>query len=390
MLGRKSFYLANFFSVMSYGLIMSEIGPVIGLVREDLAVSSGEIGLLFTILSIGFIVAVILTGYVIDRCSPRLLSIVGQCLLTVGLILFALSTSFRFSLAAYHIVGLGGGVTQVLANTNISSIHTEKRASSISFLHLFFGLGGLIGPLLSVLITQNDFTWRVSYLITGAFSALVVILFIAATFPEKSEKEVSSSMRTLELVKDRYILAIIGMTIIYVGIELGISSWSVLYLETNLDMKKVLASSILSYFWIAMTFGRMLCAVISRRLKAHVFLFILSCLGLVAYGFFLTAEQPLTAGIMLTVVGLSLSGIFPILIALVGNRYPDRIGSGMGLFMASAGIGFMFVPWLIGILADTYSLDWGMRILLVCSAVLVGISIYIVRKTGKGYKAYQE
>jgi fucose permease len=372
---------ASCLSMATYSMVLTETGPILESMQLEFAVSKGDIGLVFSSVSIGFIIAVLQTGIFINIFSARSITALGQTLLSIGLFVLAFSHSLMSALFSGVLIGLGGGITQVAANVNVSSLYTENRASALSFLHFFYGLGGLLGPLFSSYFIRMNFGWHKVYLVTGVFSAFLVLLIGFSTFPPPQETKSAPVSGMFLFFKDVYMLVILGLVIIYVGIELGITSWSVIYLETHLGAKNVAASSLLSCFWIAMTFGRMLCALLSKKIKAQFLLPLLCLSGLFAYAAFLYTTRLPFAAITIILVGLSFSGIFPLLIALMGNRHPENIGSGMGLLMTAAGVGFMTVPWFIGIMADQYSLVWGMRILIIGILVMLFLAGFLMRKT---------
>jgi fucose permease len=372
---------ASCLSMATYSMVLTETGPILESMQLEFAVSKGDIGLVFSSVSIGFIIAVLQTGIFINIFSARSITALGQTLLSIGLFVLAFSHSLMSALFSGVLIGLGGGITQVAANVNVSSLYTENRASALSFLHFFYGLGGLLGPLFSSYFIRMNFGWHKVYLVTGVFSAFLVLLIGFSTFPPPQETKSAPVSGMFLFFKDVYMLVILGLVIIYVGIELGITSWSVIYLETHLGAKNVAASSLLSCFWIAMTFGRMLCALLSKKIKAQFLLPLLCLSGLFAYSAFLYTTRLPFAAITITLVGLSFSGIFPLLIALMGNRHPENIASGMGLLMTAAGVGFMTVPWFIGIMADQYSLVWGMRILIIGILVMLFLAGFLMRKT---------
>ena len=56
----------------------------------------------------------------------------------------------------YFVLGLGGGIIVTGANALASDVDETRRASTLNFLNLFFGLGGLLTPFLAANLLHGD------------------------------------------------------------------------------------------------------------------------------------------------------------------------------------------------------------------------------------------
>jgi fucose permease len=376
-----------YLSLLSYGLCISLAGPALGAIQRHFGVTEGSAGLLFTAQSIGFLSTVLFGGYLADRAGLRLVILAGQALLTAGLVLFAFAGSFSTAIAAYAVTGAAGGLIEIAANTLVSDLHPDSRVSSLNVLHIFFGLGGLAGPLVSGSMLSGGAGLGGPYLVAAAYSGLALILLMTGRVPacigEYTEKIDFST--AVSMLKSPFTLILGLATICYVGVEMGINGWSVLYLERSLDMEKMTASSILANFWLAMTLGRIACAALGKKIGEKNLLAFLALLACGTYTLFLLAPSPALAGAALIGTGLVFSGVFPALLAIGGNAYPRATGTITGMAMTFSGIGFMVVPWLVGVVAARSSITAGMGMLVVLVVVLAMLA-GVLRKTIKHEK----
>jgi len=168
---------------MSYGLGITVIGPVLESVQETFDTSAGRIGLLFPAQSVGFIGAVILAGSLVDRGRARAVGLLGQGLLSMGLVFFAFAPSLPSALGAFGLIGVGGGFIQIATNATVAAIST-RRASSLNLLHLFVGLGALLGPLCSSLLLRTGAGWGAPFLVLAGYSACVFVMLLMARYPK--------------------------------------------------------------------------------------------------------------------------------------------------------------------------------------------------------------
>lgn len=366
-------------SLFSYGLCLTMIGPALGQIQRNFGLSGSAAGLLFTAQSAGFLAAVLFGGYLVDRAGIRVIMLAGQSLLTAGILQFGLAGSYPVLIASIALTGAAGGLIEIAANTLISDLNPERRARALNILHIFFGLGGLAGPLLSGAILSVGYAWNGSYLAAAGLSAAVFILLLMGNIPARAASAAGSIDLSVlsKILRSRTALLLGLITICYVGAEMGINSWSVLYLERARSMEKMPASALLANFWLAMTLGRIACAILVKKLGEKNLLIVLGLAATALYILFLLAPHPAASGACLAAVGLAFSGIFPTLIALGGNRFPGSTGTITGFVMACAGLGFMTVPWLMGMVTSAGSLVLGMWMLVAILAVLTGCAVLL-------------
>jgi MFS transporter, FHS family, glucose/mannose:H+ symporter len=278
---------------------------------------------------------------------------------------------------------LSGGLIQVTTNTVISALNTENRAPALNLLHFSFGLGALSGPLLSGFILQNGINWSFVYYIMAAYSAVVSILYLFIRFPSVNSGKIKGNMSFLKYFKSTYFGLMILAIVIYVGVEMGINSWSVNYTHEKHGLGNFTASSILSYFWIFMTVGRLLCIPLTKRFRPALVMLTLISFSVLAFIGFVFSSHVILSFISISVIGLCFSGIFPILLSLGGNHYKDDIGSVTIVFMAFSCLGIMVFPLMMGIMKDSFSITSGMRMLLAFDAILAVIMVIIYKKSTK-------
>lgn len=369
-------------SMLCFGLSMTVLGPAMGEIAATFGVRSGAMGLLTTALSVGFIAAVFLAGFVADRMSLKPLIVTGQGLVAAGLGAFAFSQTIETGMASFLLIGFGGGLVQISANTLISSIHHETRASSLNLLHFFYGTGALSGPLLSGLAIAQGFRWYTIYSLLSVMALLVLLVLVPARFPPRQEPSGSPFAAFLSIMKDRFVMLIALAAVLYVGIEMGINTWSVIYLEKSLGMEKVAASAVLSYFWFFMTFGRIICVYWARFMRPATLLLALCAGAGAACAGFAVSHNAVTAGIALSLTGLFFSGVFPILMGLGGNAHPGKVGAVTSVMLTSLGTGLMVFPWAAGVIAEQWSLSAGMIFLCAASGALL-MTAWMISRRGR-------
>jgi len=356
----KSLTANCYLSLMSFGICFTTIGPALKEIQGEIVLTSSQLGLFTTVLSIGLIISVLTAGVFIDRFRIKSVMLAGQFSVTLGLITFAFIDSFPVGLFAFFMIGLGGGLIEIVVNTLISEIYAKKRTSALNLLHGFFGVGALLGPILMGYLIEGGFGWRLGYGTVALFSATVLIFQILTSYPKKVSSDHIDFDYFFKILKNPYTILLGAIMILYVGSEMGINYWSVLYMELGLGITKITASSFLSLFWIAMTMGRFVCFVVAKKIGGKKLLISLSFISVFAFAVFMSADSQVTAGGSIFLLGLAFSGIFPTIMALGIDRFPKALGTITGLLMTFMGGGALLFPWFIGMIADIFTLKVGM------------------------------
>ena len=81
----------------------------------------------------------------------------------------------------------------------------------------------------------------------------------------------------------------------------------------------------------------------------------------------------------LAVLGLAVSGLWPTVLALAGDRFPTAGASMYSLLSAAGNLGGLVGPLVIGLVAERWGLRSGMAVLVVAPLVVVALQQYLRR-----------
>jgi len=164
------------------------------------------------------------------------------------------------------------------------------------------------------------------------------------------------------LLRQRPVILGALVLLFYVGAELGIASWIVLYLQRELHLSIGLASAGLSAFWIAMMVGRYGNSHLALRFSARDLVIASGIGGAICCWGLLATRRPLLAFGWLILAGFLFAGIYPLAMASVNSRYPRFTGRVSGLLAASAASGALLFAPLVGVVAQASSLRLAMSL----------------------------
>lgn len=351
-------YLVSF-AISGFALTM--VGPSLSTLRERTGSSIAEIGSLFLALQLGFIVGSVLAGRVLDRLDGNRMYAVGFLMIATALMALPFATSLRSLWIVMVTIGLAAAIGDVSANTLLIWHLGEHVGRAMNLLHFSFGAGALIAPL--VVALGVDAAARL-----GAAIALVMAVWAfivpSPTAPLVRREEQSTASRRVLVIAAMFFF-------VYVGVEIGFSGWIHTYSE-EVGFSGRAATLITTAFWVAFAGGRLMSAWISDKVRPKVVM-VFSATTAVVATVVLVASQGTALGLWVGTVlfGFATAPQFPVMMAYLERRI-QLSGSDTSWFMASAGMGGLAFPYLIGQMIDisgTSTFPWMMLGLAVIALV---------------------
>ncbi|MBN1628255.1 MAG: MFS transporter, partial [Thermoleophilia bacterium] len=239
--GRKTFRLA--FILMLYfslnGCCLS-LMPVVGdELHGSLGLSASQIGLLTSVMMFMLGATAIPAGLAGARWGGRVL--IATCgFFVAGSLLFALSKSFGWLLAARALQGIAGGVTVPACTAVLSSCVTPACRTKAWGV---FGTGHGAGVMFALLVMPSVAQWggyRGVFLVTtgiaAVFSAAIALLRPVRALPlhavgHTGLRQIGRSLR--ETAANRRVLILSLFNAVLLGTSIGAITWTPQYLEAN-------------------------------------------------------------------------------------------------------------------------------------------------------------
>ena len=142
-------------------------GPTLQSIRKSFGLDLAELGLVFTLIALGFLASGPLASAASDRYGRLPFIIAGTTLMPVGFAVMSLAPIWTILLSGAFLAGLGMGLFEGPLTALIVDLAPGSTAKWLNLLHFFFGLGALTGPPLIAIAFTQDLSWRVMY---GALS----------------------------------------------------------------------------------------------------------------------------------------------------------------------------------------------------------------------------
>ena len=355
------------------------IAPMLGTILPDLSarfhMTPRQNGTIAAVQALGLVLASIVAGPLIDSRGKKAGFLWGMTLIVVSLFTLPNANGWKIVMACMFILGMGGGTIVTAANTLVSDIGEDKRASMLSFANVFFGLGGMVTPLIAANIFHDNAS-GLSYLL-AALAFVMLIMDATTPMPAPSLPTASDLSQTRQL-QDKPLLFLLSLFVfLYVACEVGFWNWLTKYLISE-GISKSLALNILALgFASGILVGRLISFRILLKFSAVSVSLVCSGLMIITTYWTLHATNPTVAWLSVFATGAAMGPVYPSVIGIVGDAFPQRSGTSIGIAITSGWLGVVASSWLIGLIAGNNGdhLRLALLLLPVFSALMMIINL---------------
>jgi fucose permease len=285
-----------------------------------------------------------------ERIGRRGVLSLGALLAGLGLVGQVIPVWFVFLVAAVP-RGLGSGAIDAGVNGLFLDLYPDARGRALNIVHLFFALGALGSPLVVGSFVGAGFTWQQVMLASGVAMLPLTALFTLVEVPSGRHRRPASVAWAPAAVHVPVVLPLLALALAigcYVAGEVGVSNWLVRFLD---PAPLAVATAALSLFWAGLTLGRLVSARIADRFDHVHFTIVFAVVSSVAViAAVLVPSLPLSIALF-AVVGFAYGPIYPMIMAIGGERYPDRSAAVSGFLGATAVTGSVVYPPIMGFLS---------------------------------------
>ena len=349
-----------YFAFISLGLPDSLLGSIWPIAHRELGVPLAWSGPIFMIISLGTVVSSLFSDRLTRRLGAGLVTVLSVALTALALFGFGISTSY-WMLCLWAIpYGLGAGSIDAALN-NYVALHFKSR--HMSWLHCMWGIGASTGPYIMNMILTQGGTWHQGYQ-TISLIQLILTAVVMLSLPlwkkqrlvlDANTKNSNSPSHALSL---REIFALRGAKEVmitffaYCALEQTAGLWASSYLSNFRGIDPVTAAGYASLFYLGITGGRAISGFITFLLNDSQMIRLGQ--GIAALGLLLLLFAPIDALSLagLVIIGLGCAPIYPSIIHSTPAHFgTDKSQAVIGVQMASAYLGNVFMPPLFGLIA---------------------------------------
>ncbi|HEX2914556.1 MAG TPA: MFS transporter [Chloroflexia bacterium] len=349
----------SFFSFIMIGANDGALGVLLPSIQAHYSIDKATLSLFFLASTAGYLIAAFSSGLLLEKLGQRLFLVLGPVAFLAAVILISFMPPFFLTLPFLLLLGFGIAIIDAGLNSYIAGL--PRNSALLNYLHAFYGIGALIGPIVASTVIALNLGWNLVYILWAAFSLIVLVgftqVFQAQDRPQHHAEAADGKNVLGMALKLRVVWLGAFFLLFYVGGEVSLGSWSYSFLTEDRHEAALLSGWAVSGYWLGLTLGRLVLGKVALRFGNKRL--IQGCLVGVATGVLLIWLVPVGAvsafGLILT--GFSLGPIFPTTIALMSSLVSPRLlPSAIGFMTSLGSMGAAFFPWLAGNMAQAYGL----------------------------------
>lgn len=359
------------------------VGPIFDLLKSQLHYSESELGLLYTVYSIAAVIVLLVGGYIIDRFGTKVSLFAFGAICLLATVVTALSPHLWVMLVGRFMLGIGAEPLIVAVTTALAKWFKGKELSFAFGLNLMIARLGSVSADWSTAWARPWYTnWQdplwLATLITSACLVGGVLYYILESRAERVyELGGQSETEKLEL-KGLYKFSpsywyIVGLCVVFYSTVFPFRAFAIKYFIEAHGTSREIGGFLNSFLPLAAMIATPMFGLLVDRIgRRSLFMFagsliLLPLFLVVTYAppgavlefslpLFGDIALPLTLLVVMLLLGVAFSMIpaimWPSVAYIVEAR---RLGSAYSMMTLCQQVGMAAVPWLIGMLNDTFA-----------------------------------
>ncbi len=382
------------------GVPDSLFGPAWPVMSGEFGLPVSVAGLLTPYFCIFTVISSLFSDKLINRFGTGKVTAVSTLLTAIGLFGYSLAPSIWWIMVFAIPLGLGAGAVDAGLN-NYVALH--YKASHISYLHCFYGVGVTVSPVFMSLALAKLGDWHMGYRIAGFVQlgiALISVLAIplwgkvaaqtaqagkASDTSEQGEPDFTPrSLSLREQARDAGIRWIWLIFAVAVALEVLVGNWGSTFLVKIKGMEPAYAAAMTALYYFGLAAGRFVSGLLSRKLTPWQIIALSLAVWPLSVVFFVLPLPPAVSGVGLLFAGLGMGPLYPNFVYLTPRNFGRDVSQSiMGSQSASAYLGLIAVPPLFGLLVNNFGVGLYPSFLAVVYVIQLAAVLLFIRHLKK-------
>lgn len=373
------------------GSNLSVWAAIIPDIKDRLVLTESELGILLLFLGLGAIIAMPLTGILINRIGSATPIRVGTLLLVVSLPTLAISQGHLSACIILTVFGYGSGMLDVAMNVHAMRVQNAYEKPVMSSFHGFYSIGGLFGALGCSVLYKIGINTLLITVLTSVLFLILAIWKYRKLADDRKEKAVVDSMVPVQkgMHNRERILSLFNIDVLLIGSlcffvflsEGAVLDWGSVFLRDEKGANEIyyglgygafsIATAIVRFCGdqIIGKFGQKLavsagCAIAILGLTTLV---ISNNLYLCIFGFFL--------------LGVGSANLVPIFFNNVSLIAKSTLSASLSIVTTIGYSGLLLGPVLLGLIGQYLSLSYIFIVVAILLFIVLLIYIFKVYKS---------
>ena len=242
--------------VCGYSLCYNVIGVTMDPLIEEFQLTGAAQGLMSSMISLGSMLSLLLLPLLQGRVHKMWLILFRSILQLLMLLLTGAASGFTMLLTACVLLGAGNNFTDSCVNNYVVDLYGDDSGRSLSLIHGFYGIGGLITPVLITAILARG-GWRSAYFAAAGVFAAICVVFAAVCLPRFRKVDTAAAAVEQKITREMFAsylreprnLFILGAAAFSAAAQVGLINWVVRYESVRYNSAEIGSMCMFAY-WV--------------------------------------------------------------------------------------------------------------------------------------------
>lgn len=343
--------------------------------KQLLHLSDAALGTVLMGLPIGSLVSLPLAGILIAKYNSKIICLLAVCMYIAIIPLLGYSQNAYQLFGSLFLFGMSGDILNISMNTQVVALEKKLAKILMSSFHAIFSVGLMLGALIGSLTVTFKMGLNTHFWAIALINLALIPTFYFFLLPDAERSQNDHANSTI-LSLDKYLITLALIAFCGMLCEGAMADWITLYFKENITSHIFPQTIGFTSFASAMVVGRLAGDYLSNKFNVKKILVVNGLL--ISLGIFITINSPFEFVKILGcfIAGLGISTIVPLIYSIAGTQEKIQPSIAIAGVSTIAYIGFLIGPVVIGYLADIFSLQNALILL-----IILGLTGSLIAKT---------
>ncbi len=357
---RTRFTWAAFAGLFTIGFLQAALGPALPYIRSTEHVSYLDAALLQAAFAIGGGTAGLLSAARIPPGHRALVIRTGLAGMAAAGLSLAYARHYPFTVTAAFAMSLLGTSATIRLWAALADEHHGRQTVAMTEGEVSVSTGGIIAPFTISGAAATLLQWPAAFLAGAVAAAAAILASLLVRVPAEPGRPAGHDRPPRQPGAGHRLPVTLIVVFAVVALEWSLSFWLASYLNDDVHLGRGLAVDMVSILYAANLAGRLAASRLARRVTTARLLAISLAVAFCGLPLLLAASTPLPAAAAITICGAGIGATFPLTAALHVGASPSVSTVAVGQVMATASLGQLAGPLIIGAISSPTSLRTGL------------------------------
>ncbi len=350
------------FAFATVGWFWGTFAAYVPELKAGIGADDATFGLILLGTSIGLMTTMLFAPMLDERLGSKALPVAAICL-SLAFLLPGLMTAPMLFFGAMALTGLASGLLDVVMNARVSELEARHNKPLMNANHGVFSVSYAFGAILT------GFAREAGWPPVAMFAALGCLTLVATVFMRMEVERAEEEEITARWAFPWNTVILCGVVVMIAFMaEAAVESWSALHVERTLGGRAAEGALGPAMLGLTMAVGRFSGQAVAERFNDYHVITGAAILAVLGSLIAATAQSPLWAYVGFGTIGLGVSVIGPLGLAITGRLVrPSQRTKAISRAAVIGFSGFFVAPAMMGLISGAY----GLRVAFASISILV-------------------